>query len=267
MNPFTQHTVRNSSLAEIEALTQVCEALASFGSTVSLEMLDGYLTALACAGADTATNPHTWLAPLFDDSFDRAFADPASQAPALRALQTRLKVLAEQLNPEALLGNPDEMRLRPLLLSHDAATLEAAIQSGQLKPEEQWMMAPGSDWCAGFMQGSDTCAAPWLGSLEPQAEEVVSEVLAQLEVLLADPASDAYATHLQRFYPEANGAQAPTREDLITQAFFAAQDLRLLAFEQAPKPLTRRVGATLGRNDPCHCGSGKKLKKCHGSAG
>ena len=33
--------------------------------------------------------------------------------------------------------------------------------------------------------------------------------------------------------------------------------------EQAErKPVT--VEKTLGRNDPCHCGSGKKYKKCHG---
>ena len=28
----------------------------------------------------------------------------------------------------------------------------------------------------------------------------------------------------------------------------------------------RREEAKLGRNDPCHCGSGKKFKKCHGAA-
>jgi uncharacterized protein YecA (UPF0149 family) len=26
----------------------------------------------------------------------------------------------------------------------------------------------------------------------------------------------------------------------------------------------QREGAKLGRNDPCHCGSGKKYKQCHG---
>jgi preprotein translocase subunit SecA len=26
----------------------------------------------------------------------------------------------------------------------------------------------------------------------------------------------------------------------------------------------RGPGAKLGRNDPCHCGSGMKYKKCHG---
>ena len=25
----------------------------------------------------------------------------------------------------------------------------------------------------------------------------------------------------------------------------------------------RNVGVKLGRNDPCHCGSGKKYKNCH----
>ena len=27
----------------------------------------------------------------------------------------------------------------------------------------------------------------------------------------------------------------------------------------------RRDTPKLGRNDPCHCGSGKKYKKCHGA--
>lgn len=29
----------------------------------------------------------------------------------------------------------------------------------------------------------------------------------------------------------------------------------------------RREEPKLGRNDPCHCGSGRKYKKCHGAAG
>jgi SEC-C motif-containing protein len=34
---------------------------------------------------------------------------------------------------------------------------------------------------------------------------------------------------------------------------------------KSPKPDTfEKSGPDLGRNDPCHCGSGKKFKKCHG---
>jgi uncharacterized protein YecA (UPF0149 family) len=31
-----------------------------------------------------------------------------------------------------------------------------------------------------------------------------------------------------------------------------------------PEPV-RRTEAKVGRNDPCHCGSGKKFKRCHGA--
>lgn len=33
-----------------------------------------------------------------------------------------------------------------------------------------------------------------------------------------------------------------------------------------PKAPVVRATPKLGRNDPCHCGSGKKLKKCHGES-
>jgi SEC-C motif-containing protein len=36
---------------------------------------------------------------------------------------------------------------------------------------------------------------------------------------------------------------------------------------KSPKPETfEKTGPDVGRNDPCHCGSGKKFKKCHGKA-
>lgn len=36
---------------------------------------------------------------------------------------------------------------------------------------------------------------------------------------------------------------------------------------RAPKPDTFvKTGPDVGRNDPCHCGSGKKFKKCHGKS-
>lgn len=34
--------------------------------------------------------------------------------------------------------------------------------------------------------------------------------------------------------------------------------------ESKPKPIVRN-NKKIGRNDPCHCGSGKKFKQCHGS--
>jgi len=37
------------------------------------------------------------------------------------------------------------------------------------------------------------------------------------------------------------------------------------ASDEESTPVTvRRDEKKVGRNDPCHCGSGKKFKKCHG---
>jgi preprotein translocase subunit SecA len=35
---------------------------------------------------------------------------------------------------------------------------------------------------------------------------------------------------------------------------------------EPPREPYRRSESKLGRNDPCHCGSGKKFKKCHGAS-
>jgi preprotein translocase subunit SecA len=32
-----------------------------------------------------------------------------------------------------------------------------------------------------------------------------------------------------------------------------------------PQPVVKSVQESVGRNDPCWCGSGKKFKRCHGS--
>ncbi len=39
---------------------------------------------------------------------------------------------------------------------------------------------------------------------------------------------------------------------------------RFAGAEAKSEPAQRNVGAKVGRNDPCPCGSGKKFKKCHG---
>jgi hypothetical protein len=58
--------------------------------------------------------------------------------------------------------------------------------------------------------------------------------------------------NLQARHPDAEAA---------SQRQAAAQAETPGASAQAPEPI--RVQKTPGRNDPCHCGSGKKYKQCH----
>lgn len=56
------------------------------------------------------------------------------------------------------------------------------------------------------------------------------------------------------------GSEFPTEQDQSTKMV----EHRGASSEES-KPLTvRRDEKKVGRNDPCHCGSGKKFKKCHG---
>ncbi len=53
--------------------------------------------------------------------------------------------------------------------------------------------------------------------------------------------------------------EVPSLAAHLEAGAFGAKPLRA-----TPKAPTHPEGARLGRNDPCHCGSGQKFKKCHG---
>ena len=58
---------------------------------------------------------------------------------------------------------------------------------------------------------------------------------------------------------------SPQRLDAYGEALWAAYDLREIALTLGPRVVPQRKTEQPGRNDPCHCGSGKKFKKCHGA--
>ncbi|XHS79491.1 UPF0149 family protein [Burkholderiaceae bacterium UC74_6] len=55
-------------------------------------------------------------------------------------------------------------------------------------------------------------------------------------------------------------------DDAIEELVVSVADLAdLTEAERYRVETMRREGPKLGRNDPCHCGSGKKYKQCHGA--
>ncbi|MBS0322064.1 MAG: UPF0149 family protein [Proteobacteria bacterium] len=109
-------------------------------------------------------------------------------------------------------------------------------------------------WCAGYLDGVDLPDARWYAEGDA---DVLDEYLAPVRVLageLADGAPDSR---------EHRAAVRAARADLEP----ALIDLWHYWFERriAREPV-RRDAPKLGRNDPCHCGSGRKFKQCHGRA-
>jgi uncharacterized protein len=244
--------------AELDAFEAVCQRLAGFDASLDAEWVDGYLTALAAGPLVTA--PEVWLPRLCGDAFERAFADPDDVVQALSALAGRTRVLADQLDPESLLDQPDTLRLQPLVAMWDEATRAQAVAEAWVTAEEASLLVSGEIWASGFLTALEDFAADWPDPGDADEREIKDDLLQQVQALTL-PDGEALQAHLAKWQP----GRTLSRDELIDEACFAVQDLRVWWLDHAPKPATRRVEATPGRNDPCPCGSGKKYKKCHGA--
>jgi uncharacterized protein len=254
---------RDSSDADVAALEALCERLGGFDARISLEWLDGCMAALL-AGPVRRPLEH-WLPRLLDDTWERTFADPADAQQALHTLGRRWDVLASQLDAEALMDEPDQLRLSPLMAQYGDAMRDQLLAEGKLTPEdaEQWPLT-GELWAAAFLDTVDAFPDVWKQpDPDPGSEDDVwfNGCMAAVTALTVRDAT-ALQAELQLRYP----GQDLSREELVDEACMAVQDLRCYWVDHAPRPATRRVEAAPGRNDPCPCGSGRKYKKCHGAA-
>lgn len=211
-----------------------CQRLAGFDERWDAEWFDGVLTALA-----TSTRPPPLdevLAVLAGDSFEHCFGDPDDAASARTELQRRWDEITAALNPQWLYDDPDRLHLAPLIL--DAAPTDDGAAASPV----------GAYWASGFHDGMRAFPAHW-------PEEIGGKDAAALEKLMHTIAALSH--------PDRSDGRG--RNQLIDDAAFAAQDLRLLWLDQAVSTPPLQAAPKVGRNDLCPCGSGKKFKKCHGA--
>jgi uncharacterized protein len=244
----------SSQVAEPETAAsdfeRACWRLGGFDGRVSPEWVDGYLTGVLAG--PRAVPIEQWLPAMLGDSFVRVFADPSDARQAQRALASRWRELAQQLDAEVLVDDPHTLVLAPWLVDYEDADRDAFVAQGHGTAQQAAdELRPGVAWSRGFINATEDFASDWVA---PGADAV-------------DGAR--YREAMQRILAlqQPGGAQdAAARDAQIDDACLAAQALRLYWVDHAPKPSTRRVEVQPGRNDPCHCGSGLKFKKCHGAA-
>jgi uncharacterized protein len=246
-----------STDAEFEALAQVCSRLGGFAEHLSFEWVDGYLSALAAGPRPIPVGE--WLPAMCGDVFERVFADPDDVAQATAALLARCNVLARQLDAEALDADPDRLRLAPMLVDDGAEARAEMLARGLSEAEVDALAPPGMLWAEGFLAACRAFAADWL------APDLAAPLALERDRLLAGVLAlrlegEALAAYLAELHP----GKTFTRDELIDEACFCVQDLRLFWVDHAPTHRPLRRTPRPGRNDPCPCGSGRKFKKCCG---
>jgi uncharacterized protein len=250
---------RRNNEAELKAFEATCLRLNGFDDAISFEWVDGFLAGLAAG--PRLPEAEAWLQALFGDTFGRVFADPADHAQALHSLQVRLKVLCDQLDPEALFDAPELLRLEPLFAEWTEEDRQRAIDEDGLSAEDAALLQTGSLWAEGFIDAFKAFEASWPEPPDDDTAAAFGQCLEHIAALMLPPDSEPWQTHVADYYPKG----PPTRDELLAEACWSAQDLRMYGVDFAPRTAQRRVAAAPGRNDPCPCGSGRKFKKCHGA--
>jgi uncharacterized protein len=261
-------SARDLSDAEFAELDELLAATPEPLDPVDVVMLDGYLCGVLVQ--PVLLEPAQWLPPLFD--FDSRPLpedhDPAWYARCVELVLRRHAALNRAMVEDGwfdplVLEPDDEAAAAEGVAANDAEAVPAAEAStdapadtvdpfATLGPISQALMP----WVAGFQHA--TLCFPALMELP---EDAVSLAVARLFRHLpaeTDEEREVVAT-LDREFPLA------TLDDAIEELVVSVADLSDLTRDARYHVDTiQREGPKLGRNDPCHCGSGKKFKACHG---
>jgi uncharacterized protein len=189
-----------------------------------------------------------------------SFADAAQAERFMTLWLQRWNEVADALNAEVE-SLDDEAAYHPEVMD-----VRGAIAA--LPPEEQASMA-GEDipsfaqvWALGFMFAVENWPEEWA---PPRDKEGAKWLDASLDAIVALTEDDEDEPTLSVFTDDGPPSVSLSRLNAFGDALWAVYDLRELWRSIGPRVETVRKAAEPGRNDLCHCGSGKKYKKCHGA--
>ena len=214
---------------------------ATSDEAMMLDCLDGYLTAIVTG--PVTLKPSEWLPSVWGPSEKD---EPAFET--MKQAQRIFELIVRHLNGIIV------------TLQHDPDAFEPVFDIA-VYPDSPREFVDGEMWAYGFMTGINLNRNNWQAFFEDPHS---ADVLRPIYLLGADDVTDA----------EEELTKTPAqREELSNQiASSVAWIYRFwLPYRDAVAERTiatsfQREHPKVGRNDPCPCGSGKKFKKCCGSA-
>ena len=255
-------STRNTDLTDAE-FADLDELLASTPAplqALDASMLDGYLCGVLVQ--PRLIEIDEWLPNIFD--YDGGLlpddADPAWLAKVRELVERRHAALNRQLvedgwfDPVVLDLDEDEEAPEAAAAPADDPEQAAAEETYAGMSKISRTLMP---WVAGFQH-----ACLCFPDLAEMDDEAVMAAMARLYRHLpaeTDEEKEIVAT-LDREHP------LKDLDDAIEEMVVSVADLCDLTEQRRYAVETiRRVEPKLGRNDPCHCGSGRKYKQCHGA--
>jgi uncharacterized protein len=256
--------------ADIDTLSELLDILNESCPCVSLEAIDGIAAALAVMVRKVSFEE---LWPILletpdsedDTETDHIELDVAKTLSVLTSEQQTqlLALITRRVNhTERLLSNTtiadlsDPRAYQPWVTDYEQLLTLDAQFAAEHKDDEFSPFA--AEWAVGFVSAVEHFTQDWR-----MTDDLLDD---ELNPMLAP----IYAMALPRDeWPEdirEQDVEGDSREAWLAQSIWACYELWEYWRYHAPKPKMVPVvkAATLGRNDPCHCGSGKKFKVCHG---
>jgi uncharacterized protein len=252
------------SSQEFDELDTILDDLRTrYDETPQWEFCEGFMAALVCCRRLIMPSEYFPVLLATDEIAENeagSFADDAQQQRFLSLWMRRWNEVVHTLNAEVE-SLDDEAAYQPEVMD-----VRGAVAA--LPPEERAEMA-GEElpsfaqvWALGFMFAVESWPEEWAA---PRDKDAAKWLDGALEAIVAMTEDDTGKPEIAVFSDDGPPTVSLARLNAFGEAIWAVYDLRELWRNFGPRVETVRKEETPGRNDLCHCGSGKKYKKCHGA--
>jgi uncharacterized protein len=255
---------------EVEAFDELDAILddlrTRYDETPQWEFCEGFMAAVICMRRPMAEDE--MLAALLATSMvgdppdleSGSFQDEAQRNRFLSLWHQRWQEVAAALDSEVNSLEDDHCYHPEVMDIRGAVADMPAEEQATFSSEE--LPAFAQVWALGFMFAVEYWPEEWAA---PRDKDAAKWLNGALEAVVAMTEDDTAKPEVSPLSEDGTPSTSIARLNAFGEAIWAVYDLRELWRTIGPRVETVRAVVTPGRNDLCHCGSGKKYKKCHGA--
>ena len=255
---------------EVEAFDELDAILddlrTRYDETPQWEFCEGFMAAVICMRRPMAEDE--MLAALLATSMvgdppdleSGSFQDEAQRNRFLSLWHQRWQEVAAALDSEVN-SLEDDRCYHPEVMDIRGAVADMPAEEQATFSSEE-LPAFAQVWALGFMFAVEYWPEEWAA---PRDKDAAKWLNGALEAVVAMTEDDTAKPEVSPLSEDGTPSTSIARLNAFGEAIWAVYDLRELWRTIGPRVETVRAVVTPGRNDLCHCGSGKKYKKCHGA--